>query len=129
MDTVEAPPRPADLGDIAAEHWSEIVPRLVARRTLTVADVGHLVGMCEWWEEFVVAREQLRELRRTKAKYKGHLIDHPGPRMRSAWEQYSKAAQQFGLTPAAKSRVQAGDEAKPEGGKARFFGGPKLAAG
>jgi phage terminase small subunit len=41
--------------------------------------------------------------------------------MLEAWREYAKAAQQFGLTPAAKARVAAEAEEVEDDGKQRFF--------
>jgi P27 family predicted phage terminase small subunit len=113
QDELAAPEMPAGLSKEARQHWQYIVPRLLTRRTISTSDVGHLVGMCMWWGEFTRAGAAVAKL--AKKPFKGHLIDHPRVVMRSAWEQYSKAAARFGLTPADKSRVQAApEEKKPE---------------
>jgi P27 family predicted phage terminase small subunit len=111
-DDVRAPEPPRWLSKVGREHWTFIVPLLIARRTISAADFGHLVGMCEWWAEYVGAIAALRKL--GKKSFKGHLLDHPRVRQRSAWEQYTKAAQRFGVTPADKTKVNAAPPAKPK---------------
>lgn len=117
-DNVAAPEMPRDMGDEAERHWNYIVPKLLSRRTLTPSDFGFLVGMCQWWGEY--ARAAARVAKLDKSPFKGHVVDHPRVVMRSAWEQYSKAAARFGLSPADKSRVQAASEAKLPDAKPSF---------
>jgi P27 family predicted phage terminase small subunit len=111
QDDVQAPAAPKWLSKEAKAHWKFIVPILLSRRTLSVADLGHLVGMCEWWAEYVRAAARLNTWR---SRYYVNPVDHPRVRMRSAWEQYSKIAQRFGLTPADKTKVNAAPPAKPK---------------
>lgn len=121
-DIVAAPNAPAFLSDAASAHWRYIVPRLLGRRTLTEADLGLLAMMCTEYAEYESACVDLAALRESGRGYKGHMIDHPRARMRGAFERYSKAAIQFGLSPAAKCRVQAGKDEQSDGqGKSRFL--------
>lgn len=115
-DAVELPPLPAEVAadKEAKAHWEYITPRLVVRRTVAAADLGLLAGMCLEWAEYVRAVRNIAKLVKSGKSYKGHLIDHPRVVRRGAFERYSKAAIQFGLTPSAKSRVQAEPPAKIE---------------
>jgi hypothetical protein len=49
----------------------------------------------------------LEKLKASKAKFTGHMIDHPRAIKNSAYDRYKQAADRFGLSPSAKSRVQA----------------------
>ena len=109
---VAAPPMPKHLNARARAHWRWIVPQLIQRRTLSVSDLGMLAMMCIDYAEHAEAVVDLEKLKRTKKNYRGHMIDHPRARMRAAHERYTKAAIQFGLTPAAKARVQVSPEKK-----------------
>jgi P27 family predicted phage terminase small subunit len=127
-DAVESPECPSWLKGESRREWFRVVPILLARKTLGQADFGHLAGMCDWWGQYVMARLRVRKL--GSKSYKGHLMDHPRVVMNTAWKEYSKAAQQFGLSPASKARVSASDgSGKEPAGKGRFFAGPKLAVG
>lgn len=66
-----------------------------------------LAMMCVDYAEHEEATIALAKLKRSGRNYKGHMIDHPRARIRASNERYMKAAIQFGLSPAAKSRVQA----------------------
>jgi P27 family predicted phage terminase small subunit len=125
QDAVAAPECPRWLKGEARKEWFRVVPILLARRTLSEADFGHLSGMCQWWGEYVNAVRRVRQLRGTFA---GHPIDHPRVLKSQAWKEYAKAAQQFGLSPASRTRVSAAS-GKPTNDKSRFFGGQSAAAG
>lgn len=118
--TIEAPSCPEWLSKEAKAEWRRVVPELLLRRTLSKADRAMLAGYCQAWGEFADAAKAVE----AKKKHEGHIIDHPRVAMARAFERLIKAADRFGLSPAAKARVrgEAGEE-KPEGGKSRFFGG------
>ncbi len=118
-----APDCPTWLTGEAKAEWTRIVPSLITRNTLSVADRGHLAGMCYWWGVFVKAQKACAG----KVKFKGNPVDHPRVILIQSWKEYSKAAQQFGLSPAAKARVQSSPDEKKPDAKARFFKGPRLA--
>jgi P27 family predicted phage terminase small subunit len=116
---VAAPDCPEFLSPEARQHWDYIVPRLLARRTLSDADVGLLAMMCAEYAAYVEAYEHLAKLKAAAKKRKrdyivfhGHVVDHPRVLMKSAFERYVKAAVQFGLSPSAKARVHATPEKK-----------------
>jgi P27 family predicted phage terminase small subunit len=109
-DEVAAPEMPPGLSEAAAAHWDYIVPKLLARRTISPADVGFLAVMCIEFAEYMEAQAELQSIK--GQKYDGHLMDHPRVRMKSAFERYSKSAVQFGLSPAAKSRVTVAEPKK-----------------
>jgi P27 family predicted phage terminase small subunit len=128
VDEVRAPDCPLELSPDAKAHWDFIVPRLLKRRTLFEADMGLLAMMCVEYVEYMSAVHDLRALVESKQKFSGCIVDHPRVRIKGAFDRYSKAAMQFGLSPASKARVSAGGEEKATSKKARFFSGPKLAS-
>lgn len=128
IDTVAAPDCPLELSPDAKAHWDFIVPQLLKRRTLTEADMGMLAMMCVEYAEYMSAVHDLRTLVESKKKFKGCIVDHPRVRIKGAFERYSKAAIQFGLSPAAKARVSASNAEKTKDNKGRFFSGPRLAS-
>jgi P27 family predicted phage terminase small subunit len=128
MDEVAAPDCPLELSPDAKKHWDWIVPRLLKRRTLSEADMGLLAMMCVEYVEYMSAVHDLRTQVESKLPFKGCIVDHPRVRIKGAFERYSKAAMQFGLSPASKARVSAAGNDKRNDDKSRFFGGPKLAA-
>ena len=124
---VAAPPCPQGLPAAAKKHWKWIVPQLIARRTLSAADLGFLAAMCIEWADYMEAVADVAELKASRQEYEGRLVDHPRFRQKGAFERYSKAAVQFGLSPASKARVVAEPEKAGKNSKGRFFGGPRLA--
>jgi P27 family predicted phage terminase small subunit len=107
QDEIAAPAMPSGLPKEAQDHWRWIVPRLVARGTLAEADLGMLAAMCVEWADYIGAVRTLEKLRASRSKFAGHMIDHPRVIKNSAYDRYKQAADRFGLSPSAKSRVQA----------------------
>jgi P27 family predicted phage terminase small subunit len=108
--TVAAPVMPIWLSKAAKEHWEFIVPQLLERRTLSVADLGLLAMMCTEWAEYQTASKELDKLRKSGRDFHGTAADHPRRRMESAFDRYKHAADRFGLSPSAKARVQSEPE-------------------
>lgn len=126
MDEVVAPECPLELSPAAKAEWDRVVPLLIKRRTLCEVDRGLLAMLCIEYAEYMLAVHDLRELTEKKKKFKGCIVDHPRVRIKGAYERYSKAAMQFGFSPASKARVSASHGQKAKDNKARFFG-PRLA--
>lgn len=100
-------PKPPDfLGDDARREWNRIVPLLEQRGLLELVDRAILTGYCQAWGEIAEASRTLAEQGTTTIGPKGQLVAHPELRRlevaRQALRQY---AQEFGLSPAARSRV------------------------
>jgi P27 family predicted phage terminase small subunit len=125
IERTSAPEPPDFLSPEARAEWDYIVPRLVARGTVTASDRGLLAIMCIELAEYAEACREIAELKASGESYKGHLIDHPRVRKNGAFDRYNRAQIQFGLSPSAKARVQAAppekvDEPKPERPKLRI---------
>lgn len=101
---VEAPEAPEWLSEEARGEWDRVVPELIGRGTLAKADRAMLALYCHAWGQFVGAVNDA-DL---------HLIESSAARL-------MKAADRFGLSPAAKARVRAVDPAdKPKTGLDAF---------
>jgi len=103
---------PAGLGEVASEHWLELVPLLVGMRVLTMADVPALRATCEAWADYRAACDELRKLGsgyyRSESEQGGIMYRaHPALADRNdAWRRYKSGLVEFGLTPAARSKVE-----------------------
>lgn len=106
------PERPKMLSKVAADEWDRIVGQLVSTGVLSELDRGALACLCEAWAEVVASLDAL--------KRNPHGRNNVS-RKRFALSEYFKAAAQFGMTPSARSRVQAIEGKDADDKKARFF--------
>ena len=107
----QCPEPPEFLSAYATEEWHRTAPELHRLRMLTVADVMTFAAYCQSYAHWRAAEEEL-------AQSGGELVveDRDGtPRQnplvraaRSACAEMMRHAVQFGLTPAARSRIAAG---------------------
>lgn len=111
------PEAPKWLTGSAREEWNRILPLLLAEKCVSRWDRAALVLYCQEWKTYVEATQKLRMVRGLLAKgSKGQLMEHPLLRIRDkAFRKLLQVASEFGLTPAARSRlnVQAGDATDP----------------
>jgi P27 family predicted phage terminase small subunit len=102
-----AAPRPPDWLDAeAVAEWKRLVPLLKQRRTVYRSCRGALAVMCDAWSLFC------RAVRQRDALLAGAVPDALAVRRwaaiaAEAQATYLKVAQEFGLTPASRARVQA----------------------
>lgn len=118
------PQPPAFLDAMAREEWSRIAPELFHLRLLTALDLGPLAAYCQMYSRWVAAERALAEMAERDGVTHGMLIrgrkgdpvQNPlaGIARRAAAAMMHTAAE-FGMTPSARSRIEAGPE--PTGGK------------
>lgn len=115
---------PADMDGIAAEKWRELVKLLEPLGMLTVVDVDALRIYCEAWQELQDCNATLkREGSYQKVSSSGKKVAHPALSRRDhALDRIRRYSQEFGLTPASRSRVDigAGAKAMPKGKLAKY---------
>lgn len=115
-------------GDALAE-WKRIVPQLVAAGLLTRLDRAALASYCSAWGDLCEANRTLQQFGSTYITERGVIVLHPMLKVVERSRQALRAfASEFGLTPSARTRV----DAKPlpvddedEARRRRFF--PALA--
>ncbi|WP_395675974.1 phage terminase small subunit P27 family [Inquilinus sp.] len=111
-------PEPPDhLDETAKVEWRRVAPQLFRLRLLTPLDVGALAVYCQAWSRFVQAERLLSEMAERDGVAYGLMIrgrhgtpvQNPliGVSRRSA-AMMIHAAAEFGMTPSARSRVEAG---------------------
>ena len=107
------------LSDEAKKAWRRLVPELRAMKVLTIADADALAAYCHTYarwreaEEFISKHGLVYPIRDDKG----------GIKVMQQWPQVSIARnlllvlrgyqQEFGLTPASRSRIQVGEPASP----------------
>lgn len=110
---LEARP-PAWLKGRGRRAWKELAPVLTEMRVLTVGDRAALMLLCDVYAEFMDARDAVRKHGQvyTMAVKGGGYMLMPRPEVSiaaDAWRRASAMMQQFGLTPASRSKVSAKD--------------------
>ena len=120
---VEAPGCPSWLSREARAEWRRVVAELERMGVIAKADRAALTVYCEAWGDFVALRAEID--RRIKAAGPGgyDVVISAGllnAKNKTA-DRLVRAAQQFGLTPAARARVRTEEQGDGDRGKDRFF--------
>ena len=102
--------RPAflDDDDLACSEWERICDELDRMKILYLADAMSIAAYCEAAAEFQRLAQAVREEGHTSVTDKGNVIQHPlvGAKNKAA-ERMLKFACQFGLTPSARTSIDA----------------------
>lgn len=93
---------PAWLAPAAVEEWQRLEPILRESRVLTEGDLGAFANYCS---RFAAARKADEYATGARTKKAWAYWDGIA---RKAWEAMNRAAQQLGLTPAARAKVTSG---------------------
>jgi P27 family predicted phage terminase small subunit len=103
--------------------WHKLVPMLADLGVLTETDELALEMMCTHFELAMQAKRQVQKEGLTTCGSTGSLVVHPAQRV---WASEARAfrmwAEQFGLTPSARSRVQAVTPEEPDELEQLLFG-------
>ena len=103
------PTRPGWLTTEAKAEWNRITAELESLGVLTIVDRGALAAYCQAWGDLVEARKLVNELGANKLVIgnNGTVYPHPYLKMAAdAEKRFVSLAQEFGLTPAARTRVR-----------------------
>jgi P27 family predicted phage terminase small subunit len=109
----ELPPCPGFFDDVASFEWSRVGPELVAKQLLTEMDLAAFTLYCLNVARVVACEKTLR-LGMTLLTPQGFIQARPEVSIaRQCGVEVRKFAQEFGLTPSARTRVRAPETAKP----------------
>ena len=98
------PPAPKHLGRIARKEWRARVRQLDEMRMLTEADLSMLARLCVWHERFVLASTKLNKL---SPQLAGSITaTNLQNTMSMASKQMKAIEEQFGFSPASRSRIR-----------------------
>jgi P27 family predicted phage terminase small subunit len=116
------PDCPNCLGKEGKTEWERVTVELENMGILSTADRGALVAYCEAWEEFVDLLAKVRKEGPVVYTDKGNAIQNPvlGAKNKAS-ERLLKTAAQFGMTPAARTKIEA-TEGDGEDSFAKFAG-------
>lgn len=119
----KAPACPQWLSVEAKAEWRRQVKHLEAMGVVAEIDRPMLAAFCEAWAEFVQAAAFIAEHGHIITTEKGYVLPHPQVAIKnSAVERLKAIGQQFGFSPAARTRLRTGKQAQsPVAAKGRFF--------
>jgi P27 family predicted phage terminase small subunit len=110
---IEVPSQPRHLNAEARAEWDRLAPVLMRLKLLTRLDRAAFASYCVAWGRHVEAEEQLAKASALAFTGNGYPIINPWFIIsKQSVEQMSKFLSEFGLTPAARTRI--GTPAPPE---------------
>lgn len=115
------PQRPKWMSEYAKSMWKWMIEQLIDMEVMTLADRNALTSYCQLWGRWRKAEEYLME-HGTSYEYTdkmGNVTYKPYPQVneaKSLSDSILKLSREFGMTPAARSRVQVNAEAEIEAG-------------
>jgi P27 family predicted phage terminase small subunit len=105
---IAAPSPPAVLRGEARREWRRVVPMLEAIGVLAEIDRAALAAYCQSWGRWLKAERELAREGMTFETDKGNHVQHPLVGIaRRAMADVVRYSAEFGMTPSARSRVQA----------------------
>ena len=109
------PPKcPAHLDEHAKREWKRIIPILRRMKVLAEADWMALANLCQTWSTLVKAQEKLTEMGILYKSPSGYVMQSPLLAIvNQCVDTITKLSREFGLTPAARSRIIAQSEPEP----------------
>jgi P27 family predicted phage terminase small subunit len=124
-----APKCPEYLDERARKEWRRLVPVLRRMKVLTEADGMGLANLCQTYSTLVKAQEKLSELGILYKAPSGYVMQSPLLAVvNQCVDTITKLSREFGLTPAARSRIIAhSEEADPQDEMMRILSMPRLA--
>ena len=117
LNRYEPRPRPSRpkcpdyLDETAKKEWKRLVPILERMRVLTEADGIALANLCQQYSLLQQAQVKLQKTGLLLETKSGYILQSPLVAIvSSAVDQVNKLCRQFGLMPAARTRIQAAPE-------------------
>lgn len=105
---VEMPTMPAHLSTEARMEWERLAPVLLRLKLLTRLDRAAFAAYCQAWARHVEAERELAKASALAFTHNGYPIVNPWQTIsKQAVEQMAKFLGEFGLTPAARTRINA----------------------
>lgn len=121
----EAPDCPAGLSREAKAEWTRVVENLELMGVVTKIDRAMLAIYCQQWAEVLELNALIKTQGRVTKGSTGSKVSNPLIKQRdAAMDRLLEIAEQFGFTPAARSRLNAdppGPRPKPEEGSLLAF--------
>lgn len=109
-------PEPPDhLDDAGREQWFRWCTELSAMKVLTLADREALAVMCDTWSRYLKAEAAVKKFGLLTKSPNGYPIQNPALAIATqAGKQLRQMMSEFGLTPAARTRIKTTDPSQPD---------------
>ncbi len=120
---VKVPPAPRELSDDARVVWQRLGKHLAAHGLITSLDELAFAALCDSYAAFLRLTAQAAQLGGDIVKVHGQLVSNPA-RVAAGreFEKFRKLLAEFGLTPAARTRIAVeADPARPADGIEQFM--------
>ena len=123
-----SPKCPAHLDESARKEWKRLVPVLRRMRVLTEADGMALANLCQTYSTMIKAQVKLSELGLLYKSPSGYVMQSPLLNVvNQCIDTITKLSREFGLTPAARSRIIARiEEEDPQVELMRILNTPRV---
>ena len=119
--TAGIPPCPRHLDTVARKEWRTISKQLVELGLLSTIDKAALAGYCVAWAEWIEAVDRLGREGKVFKRANGNPLLSPWWTIANeANKTMYRYLTEFGLTPAARSRIHAAPPKKPESKLSKF---------
>ncbi len=113
---------PAWLPPEGKREWKRVVPELERLGLLTKVDDASLEGYCLAYARALEAGKHVKQSGLTVMTDKGFVLQNPAVSIeRNAWNQVKQFAAEFGLTPAARGRMEMPDLPKEKDADSDFL--------
>jgi P27 family predicted phage terminase small subunit len=123
----EIPTMPAHLDATAKAEWKRITPQLLSLGLISEVDRGPIAAYCQAWSRWVDAEENIQRFGSVIKTPKGYPVQSPYLGIANhAMDQVRKFAIEFGMTPAARSRVIVDRKGDPDADLHALLSGPLL---
>lgn len=121
-----APKMPPHLDEAGKKEWRRLVPILKRMRVLTEADGLALANLCQAYSTMVKAQQKLNEAGLLYKSPSGYVMQSPllGV-VNSSADAVNKMLREFGMTPAARSRISAQPESDEDDELMRLLSMPR----
>lgn len=121
---------PAWLQPDGKREWKRVVPELERLGLLTRVDDAALEGYCAAYARAMEAERHVKKTGLTVMTYKGFVLANPAVSIaRTSWAQVRQFANEFGLTPSARTRIRTTDQKPPGDPDDAFLFGGKSGSG
>ena len=109
------PECPEHMSDAARDEWDRVCGELEEAGILGRLDRALLAAYCEAWEEFVELSVRVRKEGATVETDKGNIVQNPTLGAKnSAAERLIRIAANFGMSPAARAKLEAVEKSGDE---------------
>ena len=118
---------PEHLDPLAREEWKRLTPKLLALGLISDIDKGTIAAYCQSYSRWVDAEMNIQRFGSVVKTPKGYPVQSPYLAIANrAIADMRKCAIEFGMTPAARSRISVNPRENPDADLHTLLSGPLL---